>query len=64
MTQRNAANQIWPHLKTNERPEQQQRAQGLSEAMYGAKPQSQADYWAEQYRRFLLWRLAREGRKP
>ena len=30
----NAAGQIWPHLKTDEPPRQQQRAQSLAGAMW------------------------------
>jgi hypothetical protein len=50
----NAA-QIWPHLKTGERPEQQQRAPTLAAALYPAlPPQPRApDDW-QAYRDWLL----------
>jgi hypothetical protein len=34
MPQRNAAGQIWPNLKSDQAPKQQQRAPSLASAMY------------------------------
>jgi hypothetical protein len=52
----NAANQIWPNLKSDVRPKQQQRAQSLADALYPSlAPQVKAhDDWRERHRQSLL----------
>ena len=43
MAQRNAAGQIWPHLQSGERPEQQQRGPGLAASMWPSQtPEAKA----------------------
>jgi len=56
-----AAGQIWPHLKTGEPPEQQQRAQSLAAALYPPPtPQAKAREAARSSQRDALLRNLRD----
>jgi hypothetical protein len=57
----NSASQIWPHLQSGERREQQQREQSLSAALYPSlTPQAKARQAAHSADRASLLRHLRE----